>query len=58
MTDAVSQRIKELFDSGYYCAESVLLTVAEAYGIQSDLIPKIATGSVRVFLEPQMCVEL
>lgn len=44
MTDAVSQRIKELFDSGYYCAESVLFTVAEAYGIQSDLIPKIATG--------------
>jgi len=44
MTDTISQRIKELFDSGYYCAESVLLTVAEAYDIQSDLIPKIATG--------------
>jgi len=44
MTDAVSKRIKELFDSGYYCAESVLLTVTETYGIQSDLIPKIATG--------------
>jgi C_GCAxxG_C_C family probable redox protein len=44
MTDTISQRIKELFDSGYYCAESVLLTVAEAYDIQSGLIPKIATG--------------
>ena len=44
MTDTISQRIKELFDSGYYCAESVLLTVAEAYDIQSDLIPKLATG--------------
>ncbi len=44
MTDTVSQRIKQLFDSGYYCAESVLLTVAEVYDIQSDLIPRIATG--------------
>ena len=44
MNDTVSQRIKQLFDSGYYCAESVLLTVAEAYDIKSDLIPKIATG--------------
>ncbi len=33
-----------LFESGYYCAESVLLAVAEAKGIQSELIPKIATG--------------
>jgi C_GCAxxG_C_C family probable redox protein len=33
-----------LFKSGFYCAESVLLAVAEAKGIQSDLIPKIATG--------------
>jgi C_GCAxxG_C_C family probable redox protein len=44
MTDDVTQRVNELFDSGYYCAESVLMTVAEAYGIQSDLIPNIATG--------------
>lgn len=32
------------FLSGLYCAESVLLALAEAQGIQSDLIPKIATG--------------
>ena len=32
------------FESGYYCAESILLAVAEAKGIQSDLIPRIATG--------------
>jgi len=42
--DRVSQRSRELFDSGYYCAESVLLAIAESKGIQSDLIPKIATG--------------
>ncbi|GBD95663.1 MAG TPA: C_GCAxxG_C_C family protein [Nitrospirae bacterium] len=35
---------RELFDSGYYCAENVLLAIAESQGIQSDLIPKIATG--------------
>ena len=32
------------FESGYYCAESVLLSVAEYKGVRSDLIPKIATG--------------
>jgi C_GCAxxG_C_C family probable redox protein len=37
-------RSKELFDSVFYCAESVLLAVAENKGIESDLIPKIATG--------------
>ncbi len=44
MTDRVARRSRELFDSGYYCAESVLLAIAEAKGIQSTLIPKIATG--------------
>ena len=44
MTENVSQKSKELFQSGYYCAESVLLTIAEEKGIESDLIPKIATG--------------
>lgn len=32
------------FNSGYCCAESVLLSVAESKGIKSKLIPKIATG--------------
>ena len=44
MSDAAAQRSGELFKSGYYCAESVLLAIAEAKGIQSDLIPGIATG--------------
>jgi C_GCAxxG_C_C family probable redox protein len=34
----------ELFNSGYGCAESVLMAVTEASGIKSELIPRIATG--------------
>jgi C_GCAxxG_C_C family probable redox protein len=44
MNDQVSQRSRELFNSGFYCAESVLMAIAESRGIQSDLIPRIATG--------------
>jgi C_GCAxxG_C_C family probable redox protein len=44
MSEQASQRSQELFKSGYFCAESVLLAIAENQGIQSDLIPKIATG--------------
>lgn len=44
MSEQASQRSLELFKSGYFCAESVLLAIAENRGIQSDLIPKIATG--------------
>jgi C_GCAxxG_C_C family probable redox protein len=44
MSEKASQRSLELFKSGYFCAESVLLAIAENQGIQSDLIPKIATG--------------
>ena len=44
MIEKTSQRSRELFNSGYYWAESVLLSVAESKNIQSDFIPKIATG--------------
>jgi C_GCAxxG_C_C family probable redox protein len=44
MSEQVSERSQQLFESGYYCAESVLLAMAESKGIQSDLIPRIATG--------------
>jgi len=37
-------RGRELFDSGMYCAEAVLKTIAERQGIESDLVPGIATG--------------
>lgn len=35
---------EELFDSGLFCAESVVLALARAQGIDSDLLPKLATG--------------
>jgi C_GCAxxG_C_C family probable redox protein len=44
MIGQTSQRSMDLFESGFYCAESVLLALAEANGVQSDLIPRIATG--------------
>jgi C_GCAxxG_C_C family probable redox protein len=44
MGEQASQRSLELFRSGFFCAESVLLAIAENQGIRSDLIPGIATG--------------
>ena len=44
MKDQVAKRSRELFNSGFWCAESVLLAVSEEKGIKSELIPKIATG--------------
>lgn len=44
MVGEAVKRSRALFQSGFYCAESVLLAVSEANGLQSDLIPKIATG--------------
>jgi C_GCAxxG_C_C family probable redox protein len=44
MLDTAAARSRQLFESGLYCAESVLLAIAEAKGVQSALIPKIATG--------------
>lgn len=38
------KRAGDLFEAGWYCAESVLLAVAEQRGLQSELIPGIATG--------------
>jgi C_GCAxxG_C_C family probable redox protein len=32
------------FDAGLYCAESVLLAVAQTMGVESPLIPRIASG--------------
>src|SRR5512140_1205496 len=44
MSEQGARRSVELFQSGFFCAESVLLAIAESQGIHSDLIPKIATG--------------
>mgnify|MGYP001770070194 CR=1 FL=1 len=44
MPDPVAESIDRYFAAGYRCAESVLLHVAKTHNIQSDWIPKIATG--------------
>lgn len=35
---------EDSFSSGLYCAESVLLALADAQGVESALLPRIATG--------------
>lgn len=44
MNEQADKRTRELFRSGWYCAESVLISIAESRHIQSDFIPRIATG--------------
>ncbi len=41
---AVENRAGQLIASGMHCSESVLMAVAEACGVDSPLIPRIATG--------------
>ncbi len=40
----IGRTAADSFRSGLYCAESVLLALAESQGIESDLIPRISTG--------------
>ncbi|MCK5247979.1 C_GCAxxG_C_C family protein [Candidatus Bipolaricaulota bacterium] len=44
MNESIAQRSAALFDSGFYCAESVLLAIDEARNVGCKLIPQIATG--------------
>lgn len=46
-TSAISQVRKsaeELFSSGLFCAESVVLAIAKAQNLDSELLPKLATA--------------
>jgi C_GCAxxG_C_C family probable redox protein len=43
MEEAIKKGVSH-FNSGYGCAEAVLMAVAESKGIKSDIIPRIATG--------------
>jgi len=40
----VRKSAEKSFAGGLYCAESVLLSLASAQGIESELLPKIATA--------------
>ena len=42
--DSVRQSAEDAFSSGLYCAESVVLALAKAQGVESDLLPKVATA--------------
>lgn len=43
--NGIMNKALSYFRSGYNCAESVLLAIAkDAFEIDSDLIPKVATG--------------
>ena len=44
MIEKVSRRSGELFQSGFYCAESVVLAITEGKGLHSDLMSRMATG--------------
>ena len=44
MKNSVGEMAQNYFKEGYSCAEAVLKSVAEAKGIDSPLIPKIATA--------------
>ena len=43
-TEAIADKAVEYFNSGFVCAEAVLMAVAEAYEINSPHIPAIATA--------------
>lgn len=40
----VRRSAQESFAAGLYCAESVVLSLARAQGIESDLLPRVATA--------------
>lgn len=42
--DDIRNSAEALFASGLYCAESVVLALAKAQGIESDFLPKVATA--------------
>jgi C_GCAxxG_C_C family probable redox protein len=39
-----AEKALDYFKAGYHCSESVLLALAEYLGVESPLIPRIATG--------------
>ncbi len=44
LSKMTAEKAANYFDDGYCCAEAVFLAIAESLNIQSDLVPKLATG--------------
>ncbi len=42
--EEVADQAEEFFADGLFCAESVLLAMAKAHNVQSELLPALATG--------------
>lgn len=42
--ESIRQAAEDAFSSGLYCAESVLSALAKAQGVESELVPKLATA--------------
>ena len=42
--ETVGQAAENYFKGGFYCAESVVASLTEAFGIHSELFPKAATA--------------
>ena len=40
----VRKAAEDSFASGFYCAESVVMAIAKAEGVDSELLPRVATG--------------
>ena len=40
----VRRSAEELFSSGLFCAESVVFAIAKARGVESEILPKVATA--------------
>lgn len=57
MNESVEQKALEYFSKGYVCSEAVLKAVAEEHGIDSPLIPAIASafGSGMARTEKGLC---
>lgn len=44
MADNPGDKAVQYFQGGYSCSESVLLALSEHFGVQSEIIPRVATG--------------
>lgn len=44
MTDDIKTSAESYFNNGLMCAESVVLSLTKAHGIESDILPKAATA--------------
>jgi C_GCAxxG_C_C family probable redox protein len=40
----VRKSAEDSFAAGFYCAESVVMAIAKAEGVDSELLPRLATG--------------